>query len=96
MEDSRISKAEAARRDIPGLTIREVKTTVVEVPMNFPLGTSAAVLRAAPLLLVDLLTEEGVIGRTYLFCYRRSGAKAVAALLEDAVALGITAFALFR
>ena len=85
MEASRISKAEAARRGIPGLTIREVKTTVVEVPMNFPLGTSAVVLRAAPLLLVDLLTEEGVIGRTYLFCYRRSGAKAVAALLEDAV-----------
>jgi len=58
---------------------------VVEVPMNFPLGTSAAVVRAAPLLLVDLVTEQGVTRRTYLFCYRRGGAKAVAALLEDAV-----------
>ena len=53
--------------------------------MNFPLGTSAAVVRAAPLLLVDLVTEQGVTRRTYLFCYRRGGAKAVAALLEDAV-----------
>ena len=70
-----------------GLTIRGVSATVVEVPMNFPLGTSAATVRAAPLLLVDLETEEGVTGRTYLFCYRRSGAKAVALLLEDAVEL---------
>src|SRR5579863_3192171 len=85
MDSSRISATEAAPRATPRLTIRGVTTTVVEVPMNFPLGTSAATLRAAPLLLVDLLTEEGVTGRTYLFCYRRSAAKAVAALLEDAV-----------
>jgi mandelate racemase len=69
----------------PGLTIRGVTATVVEVPMRFALGTSAATVRAAPLLLVDLETEEGITGRTYLFCYRRSGARAIAALLEDAV-----------
>ena len=85
MDAPRIAQQKVARRGIPGLTIRGVKTVVVEVPMTFPLGTSAAIVRAAPLLLVDLLTEEGVIGRTYLFCYRRSGAKAIAALLEDAV-----------
>jgi len=85
MDAARMSKTKTVRGDTPGLTIRGVKTAVVEVPMNFPLGTSAAIVRAAPLLLVDLLTEEGVTGRTYLFCYRRSGAKAVSALLEDAV-----------
>jgi len=85
MDAPRIAQQKVARRGIPGLTIRGVKTVVVEVPMTFPLGTSAAIVRAAPLLLVDLLTEEGVIGRTYLFCYSRSGAKAIAALLEDAV-----------
>ncbi len=69
------------------LTIRSLDTTVVEAPMKFPLGTSAGTVRAAPLLLVDLATEEGITGRTYLFCYRRSGAKAVAVLLEDAVEL---------
>jgi mandelate racemase len=79
------SEGEAAGRGISGLTIRSVKTTVVEVPMNFPLGTSAAIVRAAALLLVDLLTEEGITGRTYLFCYRRSGANAIAALLDDAL-----------
>ena len=67
------------------LTIRGVKTHIIEVPMKFPLGTSATTVRAVPLILVDLTTEEGVVGRTYLFCYRRSGAKAVAALLDDAI-----------
>jgi len=55
--------------------------------MTFALGTSAATIRAAPLLLIDVDTEEGVTGRTYLFCYRRSGARAIADLLHDAVAL---------
>ena len=54
--------------------------------MRFVLGTSAATVRAAPLLLVDVLTEEGITGRTYVFCYRRSGARAIARV-EDAAEL---------
>lgn len=69
------------------LTIRSVRTVAVEVPLTFPLGTSAAIVRDAPMLLVDVLTEEGVVGRSYLFCYRRSGAKAMAAIVEDAIGL---------
>ncbi|HEX8168329.1 MAG TPA: enolase C-terminal domain-like protein [Beijerinckiaceae bacterium] len=69
------------------LTIRGVRTTAVEVPMTYALGTSAATIRAAPLLLVDLDTEEGVTGRAYLFAYRRSGARAMAEMLQDAVAM---------
>lgn len=69
------------------LTIRGVRTAAVDVPMKFPLGTSAATVRSAPLLLVDLETEEGVTGRTYLFCYRRSGPRAIDAVLRDAVSL---------
>ena len=69
------------------LTIREVKTSAVEVPMTYPLGTSAATVRKAPLLLIDLETEEGVTGRTYLFCYRPSVPRAVDVVLRDAVAL---------
>jgi hypothetical protein len=40
--------------------------------MKFPLSTSVATVRSAPLLLIDLETEEGITGRTYLFCYRPS------------------------
>ena len=45
------------------------------------LGTSAAAVRAAPLLLVDVETEEGITGRTYLFCYVRAAAPAIVSLL---------------
>ena len=37
------------------LTIRGVRTTPVEVPMRYALGTSAATIRAAPLLLIDVV-----------------------------------------
>jgi mandelate racemase len=69
------------------LTIRSVRTVAVTVPMRFALGTSAATLREAPLLLVDLVTEEGVVGRTYLFGYRPAGCTAIAALLHEAVGM---------
>jgi mandelate racemase len=69
---------------LPALKLRGVNCTPVEVPLRYVLGTSAAVVRAAPLLLVDVLTEEGVTGRSYVFGYRRSGAKAIALVLQDA------------
>jgi mandelate racemase len=71
----------------PALTIRGVQTTPVLVPMRFALGTSAARVTEAPLLLIDLESKEGPVGRAYLFCYRPSGARAIALLLEDAVSV---------
>ena len=55
---------------MPALTLRGVRTVAVEVPLRYVLGTSAATVRAAPLLLVDVETEQGIVGRTYVFCYR--------------------------
>ena len=50
----------------PRLTLRSLGCTLVEVPLRRVLGTSAATVRSAPLLLVELLTEEGVTGRSYV------------------------------
>jgi len=52
--------------------------------MRFALGTSAQAVRLAPLLLIDLETEEGVTGRTYLFCYMPRAAALVARVLDEA------------
>ena len=71
----------------PPLTVRDVTTRAFTVPLNFALGTSVTVIRAVPLLLVDVHTEQGIVGRAYLFCYTRAGAKAVALLLAEAVDL---------
>ena len=67
----------------PSLTVRAVHATPVEVPLNFVLGTSATAIRRAPLLLIDLETEEGVTGRAYVFCYLRAAAPAIMSLLGE-------------
>jgi len=69
---------------LPRLRLRGVTCTAVEVPLRYVLGTSAATVRAAPLLLVDVHTEEGIDGHAYVFCYRRSGAGPIAGFIDDA------------
>jgi mandelate racemase len=78
---------EAVAKNGLGLRIRSTRVTPVLVPMTYALGTSAARVTEAPLLLIDLETEEGITGRTYLFCYRPSGALAIALLLNDAASM---------
>jgi len=65
------------------LTVRAIRARGVDVPMRFVLGTSATAVRSAPLLLVDLDTEEGITGRTYLFCYLTAAAPAIVSLLAE-------------
>ena len=69
------------------LTLRDIRCRAFRVPLVFTLRTSAAIVRAVPLLLVDLYTEEGTVGRTYLFGYTNSGARAVAEHIGEAVDL---------
>ena len=71
----------------PRLTIRSLRTVAVSVPMKLPLGTSAVTVRSAPLLLIDLETEEGITGRTYLFCYMPFGAQLIARVLQELLVL---------
>ena len=69
------------------LTIRAIRSVGVEVPMTFALGTSRATITRAPLLLIDLDTEEGITGRAYLFCYLPAAAGAIAAMLDEVLRL---------
>jgi mandelate racemase len=72
-----------AEPTLPPLTIRTVRSIGVEVPMTYALGTSQARITRAPLLLIDLETQEGVTGRAYLFCYLSAAAPAMAAMLDE-------------
>jgi mandelate racemase len=67
----------------PKLTVRSIRAVAVKVPMTYVLGTSAQAVREAPLLLVDVETEEGVIGRAYQFCYLPAAAPAIVTMLEE-------------
>jgi mandelate racemase len=68
---------------MPALTVRAIRATPVEVPLNFVLGTSRGAFRQAPLLLINLETEQGVTGRSYVFCYLRAAAGAIINLIDD-------------
>ena len=65
------------------LTVRALRATGVLVPMTYALGTSRATITQAPLLLIDLETEEGVTGHSYLFCYLPAAAPAIAKILDE-------------
>jgi mandelate racemase len=71
------------QHSLPHLTVRAVRTTPVEVPPNFVLGTSMGAFRQVPLLLIDVETEEGVTGRSYMFGYLRAALPAVASLVGE-------------
>jgi mandelate racemase len=51
-----------------GLTIRSLTVRAVNVPMRRPLKTSGGEVGTAAMALIDIGTEEGITGRSYLFC----------------------------
>ena len=51
------------------LTIAEVAARAVVAPLKRPVRTAVGTIPAAPLVLIDLRTREGVVGRAYLFGY---------------------------
>jgi mandelate racemase len=53
----------------PQLTIRGLTARAVDVPMDRPIQTASGEMPTAPLVLIDLETDEGVTGSAYVFCY---------------------------
>ena len=51
------------------LTINSIAARAVLVPMARRLRTAAGDVPAAPLVLVDVQTNEGIVGRSYAFAY---------------------------
>jgi len=64
------------------LSIQSISVRAVVVPMRRPLQTSIARVGEAPLLLVDMKTGGGMVGRSYLFTMSRAHMKPIAALVE--------------
>jgi mandelate racemase len=69
------------------LTIRGLVVHAVDVPMNRPLKTGGGEVGSAAMVLIDLLTEEGVTGCSYLFCPTPLVMKPLAKLLSNLATL---------
>src|SRR6185436_3863018 len=64
------------------MKIRAVSVRAVAVPMRRPLQTSTGAVSVAPLLLVDMKTDGGIVGRSYLFSIGKQHLRPLAALVE--------------
>src|SRR5918998_6443293 len=71
-EDRRLERArprkEKRMNPNPQLTVRGLDVRAVDVPMGRPLITGGGEVGSAAMVLVDLLTEEGLTGSSYVFC----------------------------
>jgi len=62
--------------------IESIGVRAVAVPMKRPLQTSIAAVTVAPLVLIDLRTDAGIVGRSYLFSPGKQHVAAIAKLVE--------------
>lgn len=51
------------------LTIKDVSAQAVNAPLTRPIKTSVGTIPSAPLVLIDIVTDQDVTGRSYLFGY---------------------------
>jgi mandelate racemase len=65
------------------LTIRDVKARAVVAPLRQPIRTAVGTIPAAPLVLIDLTTEEGSAGRAYIFAYTAVALAPLARLVDE-------------
>ena len=64
------------------LKIRSLRATPVNVPLARPHPTASGVVESAPLVLVDLETDQGLTGCSYVFCYTSIALKPVTDLID--------------
>lgn len=64
-------------------TVRELRVRAVDVPLRRPIRTASGAIHTAPLVLFDLHTDAGVVGRSYVFCYLPLALKPVAQLAAN-------------
>src|SRR6478609_2129163 len=67
----------------PKLTIRGLQARAVDAPLANPIRTAVGEVPSAPLVLLDIATEEGVTGRSYLFAYTPVTLRALVCLIKD-------------
>ncbi|MGE4336961.1 MAG: hypothetical protein AB7E55_13435 [Pigmentiphaga sp.] len=80
------SRNPPADPDAPGQPgdpgVRAVNARAVEIPLADPVVTSAGVVATAPLVLIDVTIDQGLVGHAYLFTYTSAALGATRSLVE--------------
>ena len=69
--------------DKSNLTIRSVRARALDAPISRPVKNAFGVIRSAPLVLIDVATDQGVTGRSYIFGYAKLTLKPLVQLIGD-------------
>ena len=64
-------------------TIRSVKARAVVVPISRPVKNAFGVIEAAPLVLIDVVTDQGFTGHSYIFAYTKLTLTPLVRLIEE-------------
>ena len=67
----------------PRLTFESVQVRAVSVPFRRPIVSKVGEYTQWPVILIDVKTKEGVVGRSYLEPYVRKSVKNIARAIED-------------
>jgi mandelate racemase len=63
--------------------IRSVKARAVVAPISRPVKNAFGVIEAAPLVLIDVVTDQGLTGHSYIFAYTRLTLAPLVHLIEE-------------
>src|ERR1700722_19224381 len=64
-------------------TVRELRVRTVRVPMQQPHRTASGIVSESPLVLTDVITNEGAIGHSIVFTYTAAALEPTAALIQN-------------
>ena len=67
----------------PTLTLKSVRARPVVVPLKRPVVSKVGLFRDWPMILIDLYTNEGVVGHSYLEPYLRQSLRYIIPAIED-------------
>lgn len=65
------------------LTIRAIRARGLDLSLAKPVETASGVMRTTPLVLIDLLTDEGITGVSYVRCYTPTGLAPLVRLIAN-------------
>src|SRR5215831_11023493 len=62
---------------------RDLKVRAVHVPLRRPVVSKVGVFEKLPLILLDLETEQGIVGRSYLVPYLSAAVRYIIPVIRD-------------
>ncbi|MGI9382662.1 MAG: enolase C-terminal domain-like protein [Methyloligellaceae bacterium] len=65
------------------LKIRDIRARAINIPMERPVRTASGDIRSAPLVLLDIDTDQDVTGRAYVFAYTPLMLRPLVSVVEE-------------